>query len=142
MSELLYSSQTFTDCVTGQCWYVKLPNVTVSYRMSAIFLQFWRILYKIDEYSCLKWSIFTKLPQIVCLINTHILICWNARCNYKLRKALWFDCFFWKFQCLIRHSSSNFLKICGKLVKIISTGHPAICNCILWMFVEHKSKPM
>ena len=27
-------------------------------------------------------------------------------------------------------------------MKIISTHHPAVCNCMLWKWVEYKSKPM
>ena len=29
-------------------------------------------------------------------INTLIFICWNSRCNYKLRKVPWFDWVLWK----------------------------------------------
>ena len=35
--------------------------------------------------------ISNKLSQNVCLINTHILKCWYAKCNCKLRKVLWFN---------------------------------------------------
>ena len=48
-----------------------------------ILLCFLRILLKIDEYSYLKWFIFIKILQIVCLISTLILICRHIRCNYK-----------------------------------------------------------
>ena len=37
----------------------------------------------------------TKLSQIVGPINTHILICWHARYDYKLGKFLWVVVF-WK----------------------------------------------
>ena len=62
---------------------------------------FWVLLYIIDDYSCLKCFIFTKLSQIKYLINTHISINWHAKCNYKLWKVLWFNWFLWEFQCLI-----------------------------------------
>ena len=56
-----------------------------------IFLCFLRILQTIDNYSCLKCSISTKLSQIVyhTICNTHILIYCNARYAYKLWKVLW-----------------------------------------------------
>ena len=38
-----------------------------------IFFRFF--IHIIDDYSCLKNYIFTKLLQIVCLIHTHILAC-------------------------------------------------------------------
>ena len=67
-----------------------------------ILLRFWVFLYIIDDhYSCLKCCIFTTLSPIICLINTHILICRHARCNYKLRKVLSFNWVLRKFQCLI-----------------------------------------
>ena len=43
---------------------------------------FWVFSYFIDEFSCLKYCIFTKLLQIVCLINVNILVCQNAKCGY------------------------------------------------------------
>ena len=38
--------------------------------------------------------IFTKLSQIVCLINVHILICQHAKCDCRLWNVLWFNCVF------------------------------------------------
>ena len=65
-------------------------------------------LYKINGYSYLKCCI----PNFYgCLMNTFILICWYARCNYKLRKVFWFSWVLWKFQCLIIFF---FNKFCGK----------------------------
>ena len=58
--------------------------------------------YIIEDHSCLKYYIFTKFSQIVCLTNTDILICWHARCNHKLRNVLEINWVLWKFQCLIR----------------------------------------
>ena len=68
---------------------------------------------------------------------------WNVRCNNKLRKILSFNWVLWRFQCLIQYSSNyqtfiNFVEV----NKIISTCHLAICNCILWIYVAHKSNPM
>ena len=61
------------DCISNQYWYVKMPDVTANYGMPLNFITFFlRILHKIDEYSCLKYCISTKLSQIVYLINTHI----------------------------------------------------------------------
>ena len=38
-------------------------------------LIFLRISYIIDDYSCLKYCILTKVSQIMCLIDVHILVC-------------------------------------------------------------------
>ena len=94
ISELLYIHQTFTDCISNQYWYVKMSDVsdeTANYGMPTNFITFF-----FKEF-CIKliinvWSIvpFIKLSEIVYLINTHTLICWYARCNYKLWKILWF----------------------------------------------------
>ena len=106
MSELLYLHQTFTDCVSNQYWYVKMSDMTSSYGTLLDFIAFLRLnihrLNIIDDHPWLKYCFITKVSQIVCLINTHILICWHARCNYKVRKVLK------KFLCRIRYSSSNF----------------------------------
>ena len=53
--------------------------------------------YIIGEYSCQKYYIFTKLSQIVCLINMYILKCQHAKCDCWLWKVLWFNCIFWVF---------------------------------------------
>ena len=146
MSQLFYLHQTFTYCICNQYWYVKMPDVTASYRKPLNFMCFFEFgtkltnihvwsdlsspnfhilcilyeykyfvimkcqiwlhamerllillcffglfLYIIDDFSFLKYCILTKFSLIVCLINTHILIYWYARCNYKLRKVLWFN---------------------------------------------------
>ena len=104
-------------------------------------LQSFKMIGKNDPSSLthiLKCCISNKLSQIVCLINTHILICWHARCNCKLRKVHRFNWVLWKFKCLIRYSSSNFHKFYGQLIKM----NIMLCYCTLWMYVEHKSKPM
>ena len=91
MSELLYPHQTFIDYVSNQYWYAEMPHVTASYGKSPNFKFFFRILHNFGEYLYLKYCISTKLLRIVCLINTFILICWYARCNYKLRKVPWLN---------------------------------------------------
>ena len=99
----IYCHQTFIKCV---------PDVTASYGTPWFYCVFWAFTYIIIDHSCLNCCI--KLLQIVCLINTHILICWHGRYNNKLRKALWFNSVLWKFQCLILYSSSNFHTFYGK----------------------------
>ena len=47
-----------------------------------------------DNYSCLKYCIFTKLSQIVCLINIHILVCQHAKCACRLWKVFYLICVF------------------------------------------------
>ena len=54
---------------------------------------FWVFSYIIDEYSCQRYCIFTKLSQMVCLINMYILKCQHAKCDCWL----WFNCIFWVF---------------------------------------------
>ena len=81
-----------------------MSNVTARYGtllgFIAFFMYFHTLLMTI---SMLQVLYLTKLSQIVCLTNTHTYICWHARCNHKLWKFLWFDCVFWKFQCLTRY---------------------------------------
>ena len=40
--------------------------------------------------SCLKYSIFTKHSQIMCLFNTHNLVHRNSRWACRLWKVIWF----------------------------------------------------
>ena len=138
-----------------------MPDVVACYGIPlyfivffGIFIHYWRslmseALYLHHRGKKLEWQLFylydlhqTLTDCVSCLIDVHILICWPTRCNYKLRKVLWFNWVLWRFQCLERYSSSNFHKFCGKSMKIISTYHLLICYCILWRYVEHKSKPM
>ena len=63
----------------------------------------------------MKCFIFTKLSQIVCLINVYILVCQHAKCDCRLWKLLWFNwCILWEFAyitiCLKRYviATSNF----------------------------------
>ena len=53
-----------------------MSDVTANYGTLLDFIAFLRnFAYIIDDNSCLKYCIFSKLSQIVCPINTHILIC-------------------------------------------------------------------
>ena len=44
-----------------------------------IFCVYWVLSYIIHDYSCLIFCIFTKLSQIVCLINVHISLCLHIK---------------------------------------------------------------
>ena len=50
----------------------------------------------IDKHSCLKYCIFTKHSQIVCLTCVHILVCPYAQFDCRLWKFLEFNCVFCK----------------------------------------------
>ena len=59
---------------------------------------------------------FTKLSQIVCLINNHILFCQYARCDNKLQKVLQFNRFFGNFNvCYVIHIFSTKVNLCKHL---------------------------
>ena len=85
----------------------KINHIKVCYRRKSkkslwlfsilIFLRFWVFSYIIYEHSCLKCCSFTKLLQIVFLINVQMFIWLYARCSYKLRKLLWFNWFLGNF---------------------------------------------
>ena len=69
-SELLYLHQTFTDYVSNQYWYVKMPDVPASYGTPFDFIAFFKVFsYIIDEHSCLNCLIFTKNSYIVTTIH-------------------------------------------------------------------------
>ena len=102
----------------------------------------WKNILKIIIHnSCLLSCILTKLSQIVCLINTYILIYRYARCDYKLWSAPWFYCVFGYFHKLLMTihvwiivSSSKFYWLCVWLmnVHILEYQH-AKCDCRLWI---------
>ena len=76
---------------------------------------FWVFSYIIDEYLYLKNCIFTKLTEIVCLINIHILECQDAKCECRLWKVLSFNCVLFGYFHILLHvwdviASSNFYK--------------------------------
>ena len=79
-----YLHQTLTEYVSNQYTHFDsdMPDVTVSYCI------FYESSYIIDEHSCLKYFIFTKLSQIMCLINAHILVYQHAKCDCKLWEVL------------------------------------------------------
>ena len=56
---------------------------------------FWVFSHIIDEYSCLKCYIFTKISQIVYLIDVQILVYQHTKCDCWLWKVFWFNCVFW-----------------------------------------------
>ena len=67
-----------------------------------------KIHHKNELHLHLEAPIFTKHSQTVCLVNTHILIYWNARCDCMLWNAYWFSYFFLVFSYIIDdHSCLN-----------------------------------
>ena len=77
----LYSPKFHRLCVWSihTVWYVNIPDMTANYkRLSDLVVFFCESSIIIDEHSCLKCSIFTKLSQIVYLTHFDISI-------YKLR---------------------------------------------------------
>ena len=125
---------TFTDCLFNQYWSVKMSDMTSSYGTLLEFIAFFRVFsYIIDEHSCLKYCIIIKLSQIVCLI-TYILIYWHV----SYGRFFGLIGFFWNFNLwyvthlhtLWKFSENNF------------ECHSAVCNCMLWMGEEYKSKRM
>ena len=85
---------------------------------SLILLRFYVFSYIIDDHSRLNFCMSTKLSQIVCLINVHILVCKHATCDCSLWKVLWFNAFFGNYHILLHVwnaiTSSNFYKFCIK----------------------------
>ena len=85
---------------------------------------------------CLVAHSFIKLSQNVFLINTHILIYSNARCNSKL---LYFYCFFRVFSYIIDYHlclncciSTNLSQIVCLINLHILVCQHAKCNCRLY----------
>ena len=83
---------------------------------SLILLRFFKeFSYIIDDHSYLKNCISTKLSQIVCLINVHILECKYAKCDCIIWKVLLFNCVFREFSyiitCLKRYNFTKLLQI-------------------------------
>ena len=97
-SELFYLHQTFTDCVSNQYIHFNMPDVPASCGMPLGFITFcFEILPTINDYSCLRCCIFTKLSQIACLINVHVLKFQYAKYDCRLWKVFWFNYFFLEF---------------------------------------------
>ena len=68
-----------------------------SWKTHLFYCIFWVFQYIIVEHSSLKYCIFSKLSQIVCLINVYILICQHTKCDCRLWKVLWFNYGLWEF---------------------------------------------
>ena len=129
MFELLYHHKTFKNYVSDKYSYFDISIYQMWLQVMEgllILLRFWVFSYIVDEHSCLKYCIFTKLLQIVCLINVHILVCQHAKCDCRLWKVFWFDCVFSAFSYIT--TCSNFII----LLQIVCQGRS----------VEMKSKPM
>ena len=85
-----------------------------------ILIHFLEFSVVIVEHSCLKYCIFTKLFQIVCLIIVHNFTCENAKYDCMLWKILCFNLPFWEFSYILLHiwniiTSSNFSKFCAQI---------------------------
>ena len=66
-----------------------MSDVTAIYGTPLDFIVFfWIFSYNFDDYLCLNYCILTKLSQIACLINIHILVCQLAKCDCWLWKVL------------------------------------------------------
>ena len=73
-----YLHQTFTEWVPNKYPHFDdfaMPDVTASYGTFPDFITFFLYYW----HSCLKYCILTKLSQIVCLINRHILVYQHAK---------------------------------------------------------------
>ena len=67
-----------------------MPDVTACFGTFFDFIAFfWIFSYTFDEHSCLKYCIFTKVSQIVCIINVHFLVCQHAKYDSSLWNVLW-----------------------------------------------------
>ena len=100
----------------GMCVYVNVCLINIDifmyylarcdcklWKVSSILLRFfWVLSYIIDEHSCLKRCIFTKLSQM-CLIILHIFICQHAKCwhinivQWSVIHQMWSGLFIWYF---------------------------------------------
>ena len=70
----------------------------------------WKVYHENGRHLRLVAHIFTKLSQNVCLINTHILIYWHARCDCKLWHAPWFYCIFYYLKKDVQSQTANLCK--------------------------------
>ena len=89
----------------------------------------WKVRHKNEWHLRLVAHIFSKVSQNICLINTHILIYWHARCQYKLWKALWFYCFFWVLSYIFDDHSCLNCCISNKLSLIV---YPIFTDMSKW----------
>ena len=81
--------------------YMEMLDVTASYGMPFDILRFLGI-HIIDDHSCMNYCIFTKLSQIMCLLNIHILICQHDRLDSSLRKVPDSIAFYGNFHILLQ----------------------------------------
>ena len=93
---LCLEAQFFTKLSQNVClinthiliyWYAKYNNKL----WKALWFYFvFRVFSDIiDEHSCLKYFIYTKLSQIMCPIDLQILICQHAKYDSRLWKVFW-----------------------------------------------------
>ena len=71
------------------------------YRYARCNYKLWKVLWFHSNFgyfgyffSCLNCYISTKLSQIVCLIDVHILVYQHAKCGCTLWQVIWFNYFF------------------------------------------------
>ena len=107
----VYLHQTFTNYVFNQYIYfdMSICQIWLQIMKRPLILLHFLVIFK-DNWnnnSSLKCFIFTKLSQIVCLINSHILVNRYPGYDYKLWKTPWFCCVFLAF-----------LQIIGKIIQV------------------------
>ena len=80
------SSNFYKLYVTDFSAFIRIYLIfeTVFLYKSTILPYVWKIDHKNERRWRLVGHSFTKLSQNVCLVNTHILVYWNARCDCKL----------------------------------------------------------
>ena len=96
----------------------------------------WIFSHIIYEHSYLKYYIFTKLLQIVCLINTHIY--WHVRYNCKLWHAYWIYCFFWEL--CTQLTNIHVWSIVGIFTKLSLIVYLMNINFLIWWYVRYDWK--
>ena len=93
------------------------------------YCDFWVFSYIIEDHSCLKYCIFTKLPKIVYLDNVNILKCQNAKCNssfYDLIPFLGMFIYYYVFMKLLWSFTSKFYKLCVKYGRNEAMNKPSL----------------
>ena len=106
------ASTAYTNLCTGLKYFLKIPYFIWNHPKVARFLIFEAVFLgrtaTLSENISQKWaslafgSIYLhKLSQNVCLIKTHILTYWHARCNCVLWSDPWFCCVFQEFSYIV-----------------------------------------
>ena len=67
--------ESYTSCVVLRGW----KTFTASYTDICM-----KKCHKNERHLCLVTLIFIKLSQIMCLIDIHIMVCKNAKCDCRL----------------------------------------------------------